>query len=43
MKTYTLDFTGTLYLDAESAEDAEMQMSQMLGEVATFYTIEVSE
>ena len=43
MHTYTLDFTGTMYIEAESAEQAELEMSAMLGEVASFYTIEVSE
>lgn len=43
MHTYTLDFTGTMYIEADSADEAQLQMSAMLGEVASFYTIEVSE
>lgn len=43
MHTYTLNFTGTMYLEAANEEDARQMMSEMLSEVASFYDIEVSE
>lgn len=41
--TYTLNFTGTMYLDAYSSEEAHDLMSQMLADVASDFEIEVSE
>ena len=41
MHTYTLNFTGTMYLEANSEDEAYEMMSEMLGEVASDYEIEV--
>ena len=41
--TYTLTFNGTMFIDAFSADEAYEEMSQMLGEVASDFEIEVSE
>jgi len=41
--TYTLNFSGTMYLEAHSEDEAYEEMSKMLSEVASDYEIEVSE
>jgi hypothetical protein len=43
MHTYTLNFSGTMYFEAESAEEAEQMMADALSDVASDFTIEVSE
>lgn len=42
MHTYTLNFTGTMYIDAHSEDEAYDQMRQMLSDVASDFEIEVS-
>ena len=39
--TYTLNFSGTMYLEAYSEDEAHDEMSKMLSEVASDYEIEV--
>lgn len=39
--TYTLNFTGTMYLEAYSEDEAYEEMSSMLADVASDYEIEV--
>jgi hypothetical protein len=41
MHTFTLNFTGTMHLEANSEEEAYNEMSEMLSEVASDYEIEV--
>lgn len=41
MKTYTIHFTGTMYHEAESADDAYAIMQNDLMEIASDFQIEV--
>lgn len=41
MNTYTLNFTGVMYLEANSEEEAYNEMSEMLSNVASDFEIEV--
>lgn len=43
MHTYTLNFTGTMYLEANSQEEAYDEMYQMLSDVASDFEIEVRD
>lgn len=43
MHTYTLNFTGTMYFEANSADEAYELMAAALGDVASDFDIEVSE
>lgn len=40
-QTYTLNFTGTMYLEAKSEDEAYEEMRIMLSEVASDFEIEV--
>lgn len=42
MNTYTLNFTGTMYIQANSEDEAYEEMRQMLSDVASDFEIEVS-
>lgn len=43
MHTYTVNFSGTMYFEANSADEAYELMAESLGEVASDFDIEVSE
>lgn len=41
--TYTLNFTGTMYIEAYSQDEAYEEMRQMLSDVASDFEIEVRD
>jgi hypothetical protein len=43
MNTWTVDFSGQVLIQAETAEEAQRQVEQSLSEVASTYDVEVSE
>lgn len=43
MHTYTISFSGTAYIDAESIDEAEYEFQQQINEVACYSSFEVTE